>query len=102
MKSDGEGREDGGRVGAAIAFESFRPYARCSIAESDAVAGKKRQLSGAMGKPFKSGKAVKRGHLADRVHLRMDVERRQSRCTFVEVGDAVTELLADVIERTCH
>lgn len=69
-----------------------------AAAESDAVPGQKRQLSGAMGKPLEGGETVDRRKFADRVHLHMDIERREAGGTIIEVGDPITELLADVVE----
>jgi len=51
---------------------------------------------------FQSREAVDCRDLADRVHLLMDVQRRQPRRPLTDIGDAVAELLADVIERACH
>ena len=63
---------------------------------SDTMAGQQRELRRAVRQAFERGKAVDRRDLADRVHLRVDVERRQARGTLVEIGDALAELLADV------
>ena len=70
--------------------------------EGYAVAWEKRELRGAVRQAFKRSKAVHRRDLTNRVHLLMDVERRQPRGPLVDVGDAVAELLAHMIERACH
>ncbi len=55
-----------------------------------------------MGKRFERGQPVRRSDGADRVHLRVDVERRQPRRAPVEFGDALAELSPDLVERVRH
>ena len=101
VKSDRESSEDGVGVGIPVASECFVHVLETAL-KSDSMARQKRKLRGTMGKAFERCQAVDRGNLTDRVHLFMDVERRKPRGSLVKVGDAITELLADLIERACH
>jgi hypothetical protein len=101
VKPDRESCEDRARVGAPVASERLVHMFKAAL-QGDPVARKQCKLGRAMGEALKGGKAVDRCKFADRVHLFVDVERRQASGSLVEVGNSVAELLSDMVERTCH
>ena len=98
MKADCESGENRRCVRAAIASERLVHMFEAAL-NRDPVAGQQRQLGRAMRELLQRGETVDRCHLADRVHLRMDVEWRKAGGALAELGNPRAELLADVAER---
>ncbi len=97
MKADGESGENRGRVGAAVTAQGLVHMFEAALHRYP-VAGKQRKLGRAVRQAFQSGQPIDRRHLADGVHLGVNVERRQAGGTLVEVGDALAELCPDIAE----
>ena len=68
----------------------------------DAVTRKQSQLRGAAGEPFERGHAVDRRGFADRIHLRVDVERGELSGASMQVGDLLAKLAAYLLDMLRH
>ena len=99
VEPDREGSEDRGRIAAPIAAQRFVHMFEAAL-DGHAMTWKQRQLRRSMRQAFQSGQPVDCRDLADGVHLRVNIERRQARCTLVQVGNSLPELCSNVAERS--
>ena len=98
MKAEGESGENHRRVRASVAAKCLVHMFEAAP-NRDPMPGQKRQLRRAMRELLQRGEAVDRCNFADRIHLRVNVERRKAGGALAELGDSCTELLPDVAER---
>jgi hypothetical protein len=98
VEADGECGENRRSIGALIASEGLVHVFEAAL-DRDPVPGQERQLRGAMRKLFQGGEAVDRGDLADGVHLRVYIERRETGSALAELGDPLAEQRPDVAQR---
>lgn len=61
-------------------------------AHRDAVPGQQRPLSRAAGQTFECDHAMFDGELTDRIHMSIEIERRQARPALLNLGDAQPDL----------
>jgi hypothetical protein len=94
MQAKREGREDCGavarRFGAKGLFDMFE-----AAAGRDPVAGKERKLRRTVHEPFQRIEAIDRRNLADRVHSRVNIERRETFGAALDLSDALADLVSD-------
>jgi hypothetical protein len=94
MQAKREGGEDCGaiarRLGAKGLFDMFE-----AAAGRDPVAGKERKLRRTGHEPFQSIEAIDCSDLADRVHSRVDIERRETFGAALDLSDALADLVPD-------
>jgi len=102
MEAKGESREDCGAVARRLGAQGFLDMFKAA-ASRHPVAGKERQLRRAVHEPFERIETVGCGNLADRIHSRVDIERREALATALDLGDALPDLVPDRPERfLCH
>src|SRR5215210_4676293 len=98
VKPDGERGEDGVAVARRFAAERFIDMLEAG-GEGDAVTRKKRNLRGTACQAFERGEPVVGGELADRIHLGMQIERREARPGLADLGNAKPDLCPDGRDR---
>ena len=94
MQAKRESREDCGaiarRFGAEGLFDMFE-----AATGRDPVAGKERKLCRTVHQSLQRIEAIDRRDLPDRVHSRVDIERRETFGAALDLSDALADLVSD-------
>jgi hypothetical protein len=92
MKPESEGGEDRDAVGSRFARQRLVEMFEAALG-GDPMAGKERELSRTMHERLERIEAVVGGDLPNRVHSRVDVERREALGAIAELGETLADLV---------
>src|SRR5881275_1920754 len=87
VEADGERREDRSPVPIGAAVQRFFDMLETGLHRYPA-AGEQRELRRMSGKALQRGQTIDRGHLADRIHPRMEIERGKPEAALADLGNA--------------
>ena len=98
MGANGEGGEDGAAIAFRAAVDGRFDMLETGL-DRDPVTRKKGQLRRATRQAFQRRQAISYRELPDRIHLRVEIHRRQPRARVADLGDAQADLRPHIGER---